>query len=396
MTLWEKIYQLFVVTPDQLTNKKEITTAGQATKDGLENTPVGGLIYFENNIKSKDQIAKMISQTQSFSGLPLFICVDEEGGRVSRLSGIGVTDKFDPMAKYGEKGDTETVYRIGSTLGAQIQAVGFNVDFAPVADIVTNPNNKEIGNRSFSSDPMVAAKMVAAMVSGLQSQNAVSCLKHFPGHGSTEADSHKGMSVTNRTLEELRSSEWIPFRAGISAGVDMIMISHMSAPAVTGDNTPCDLSSVIVTDLLRGELGYQGVVVTDAHNMGAITSYYGCGKAAVMAISAGCDIVLMPKDLQEAANAIMKALEAGNLTEERINESVLRILTLKITRGIIQNEGETGENPTKTEGTNATGPLTTEHFVVGGTVAVMATSVAGGCRIVKKSKKDKKSVRTEE
>ena len=278
----------------------------------------------------------MIRLSQEYARYPLFICVDEEGGRVSRLSGIGVTDFLDPMATYGAQGDTDRVREIGQTLGTQIASVGFNVDFAPVADVVTNPNNTEIGDRSFSSDPQVAADMVTAMVEGLQSSGAVSCLKHFPGHGSTEADSHNGLSVTERTLDELRQTELIPFRAGIESGAEMVMISHMSAPAITGDNTPCDLSPVIVTDLLRGELGFTGVVVTDSHEMGAITNEYGCGEAAVKAIAAGCDIVLMPYSLDEAAGAVLTAIENGELTEARIDESVLRILTLKYRYGILE------------------------------------------------------------
>lgn len=335
MTLEEKVYQLFIATPHTLTGFYGVDIAGTATQEALQSYPVGGIIYFGENIYSEEQIRDMIRLSQEYARYPLFIGVDEEGGRVSRLSGIGVTDAFDPMAVYGAQGDTARVREIGQTLGTQLGGVGFNIDFAPVADVVTNPNNTEIGDRSFSSDPQIAADMVAAMVKGLQDTGTISCLKHFPGHGSTEADSHEGLSVTNRTLEELRQTELIPFRAGIDAGVEMIMISHMSAPAITGDNTPCDLSPAIVTDLLREDLGFTGVVITDSHEMGAITNEYGCGEAAVKAISAGCDIVLMPNNLGEAAEAVLAAVENGELTEARINDSVLRILTLKYRYGIL-------------------------------------------------------------
>lgn len=336
MTTEEKIYQLFIVTPRTLTGYYGVDIAGPATQEALQNYPVGGIVYFGENIYSEGQISDMIRLSQEYARYPMFICVDEEGGSVSRLSGIGVTDVLEPMATYGAQGNTDRVRQIGQTLGTQIGSVGFNVDFAPVADVVTNPNNTEIGNRSFSSDPQVAADMVAAMVDGLQSSGAISCLKHFPGHGSTEADSHEGLSVTNRTLDDLRQTELIPFRAGIDAGAEMVMISHMSAPAITGDNTPCDLSSAIVTDLLREELGFTGVIITDSHEMGAITNYYSCGEAAVKAIAAGCDIVLMPYDLDEAVGAMLEAMENGELTEARIDESVLRILTLKYRYGILE------------------------------------------------------------
>ena len=336
MTLEEKVYQLFIVTPRALTGFYGVDIAGPATQEALQNYPVGGIIYFSENIYNEGQISDMIRLSQEYARYPLFIGVDEEGGRVSRLSNIGVTDTLEPMATYGAQGDTARVREIGQTLGTQLGSVGFNIDFAPVADVVTNPNNTEIGDRSFSSDPQVAADMVAAMVEGLQSSGTISCLKHFPGHGSTEADSHEGLSVTSRTLEELRQTELIPFLAGIDAGAEMVMISHMSAPAITGDNTPCDLSPVIVTDLLREEMGFTGVVVTDSHEMGAITNYYGCGEAAVKAIAAGCDIVLMPYNLDEAVGAVLTAIENGELTEARIDESVLRILTLKYRYGIVE------------------------------------------------------------
>lgn len=265
--------------------------------------------------------------------------MDEEGGRVSRLSGVGITDAVAPMASYGEAGDADAVQQLGQTLGVQLQEAGFNLDFAPVADIVTNPENTEIGDRSFSSDPQTAAEMVSAMTQGLQSRNVIACLKHFPGHGSTAADSHLGRSVTERTLEELRSAELIPFAAGIDAGAGMVMISHMSAPEVSGGDTPCDLSPAVVTQLLRRELGYEGVVITDAHNMGAITEYYDSGEAALLALEAGCDIILMPDDLAGALAGLRQALEDGTLTEARVEESVLRILTLKARFGLL-NGGE--------------------------------------------------------
>ena len=336
MTQEEKIYQLFMVTPEGLTGVNTATLAGEATQAALAETPVGGIIYFADNLQTPEQTTQMISDTQSYSKLPLLIGVDEEGGRVARVSGKLGTTEFDPMATYGAAGDAEAVRQVGATIARDISAFGFNVDFAPVADVVTNPNNSEIGDRSFSSDPAVAAQMVAAMVEGLQSGGVSSCLKHFPGHGSTEADSHKGASVTERTLAELRATELLPFASGIEAGTGMVMISHMSAPNVTGDDTPCDLSSVIVTELLRGELGYRGVVITDSHEMGSITQYYSAGEAAVKAISAGCDIVLMPQDLRQAAQGVADALADGTLTAERVDESVLRILVLKLRMGICE------------------------------------------------------------
>lgn len=335
MTLEEKVCQMFFVSPTTLTGYANASVAGVATQTALAEYPVGGVIYFGENVLSAEQLTEMVAGTQSYSGIPLFIGVDEEGGRVSRLSGVGLTTPLNPMAVYGAAGDAEAVRAMGQRLGEELSAAGFNVDFAPVADVVTNPDNTEIGDRAFSSDAAVAAEMVAAMTEGLQAGGTIACIKHFPGHGSTSADSHLGASLSARTLEELRETELLPFQAGIEAGAGMVMLSHMSLPGVVGDNTPCDLSYTVVTELLREALGYEGVIITDSHQMGAITDTYGCGTAAVMAISAGCDMVLLPMDLTEAVTAVLAAVEDGTLSEARINESVLRILTLKYAAGII-------------------------------------------------------------
>ena len=335
LTLEQKVGQLLFATPDSLAGVAGADIAGNMTRDALQRYPVGGVVYFSQNIRSESQIVEMVRKTQEYSSVPMFVGVDEEGGRVSRLSRVGITETLEPMATYGEAGNAETVKAIGQRLGTQLLAAGFNLNFAPVADVITNPENTEIGDRSFSSDPQVAAQMVAAMTSGLQESGVSACLKHFPGHGSTSADSHTGASVSHRSLDELRATEFLPFRAGIEAGVGMVMLSHMSLPEITGDNTPCDLSYKIVTELLRQELGYEGVIVSDSHEMASITNYYDCADAAVMAVQAGCDIVLMPRSVSEAFYGLLAAVQNGSITEGRINESVLRILTLKYRMGII-------------------------------------------------------------
>lgn len=334
MTLKEKLCQLFVVTPEQLSKQVGVTEADETLKAAIKTYPVGGVILFGGNISHAEQVAALIGGMQEAAKIPLLVGVDEEGGIVSRLSGIGITRYYDSMAVYGSEGAVERVEEIGGEIADDICAVGFNVDFAPVADIVTNPNNTEIGVRSFSSDPSVASEMVEAMVRGLQDGGCISCLKHFPGMGSTEADSHYGTSVSPRTLDELRSSELLPFRAGIESGAQMVMVSHMSLPNVLGDDTPCDLSPEIVTQLLREELGFDGVVITDSHAMASVTERYDAGRAALLAIQAGCDIVLMPDGLTRAVAVLQAAVSSGELTEERVDESVSRILTLKYRNGI--------------------------------------------------------------
>lgn len=335
LTLEEKLWQMIFLTPDELTDTTGPTIAGDGTRTAIENYPVGGLVYFGEHILSQDQISEMIGNTQSYSKIPLFIGVDEEGGYVSRLNKINVVPWTDPMEDYGAAGDEQAVYDLGTEFAKGLESVGFNLDFAPVADVLTNPYNTELDTRTFSDDPAVAGTMVAQMVKGLQDGNIISCLKHFPGHGSTSADSHYGQSVSDRSLEELRETEFLPFAMGIEAGAELVMISHMSLPEVTGNGEPCDFSYRVVTELLRGELGFEGLVVTDSHEMGAISYYYDCGEAAVRAVQAGCDVILMPTDKTDAFESLLAAVQDGTLTEERINESVLRILSLKYKYGII-------------------------------------------------------------
>ena len=335
MTLEEHIYQMFIVTPEQLTGVGQVVSAGETTRQALQSQPVGGLIYFAANISDPAQVTTMIANTQSYSKLGLFISVDEEGGRVERLGGNSAmgTTSFPAMLNIP---DTESAYNVGQTIGNDLKRFGFNLDFAPVADVYSNTENTVIGDRAFSSDPLTAAELVSAAVKGFGESGTLCTLKHFPGHGDTAADSHNGAAVSYKTEDELQSCEFLPFRAGITAGADLVMVGHISLPNVTGNQTPATMSHTIVTGLLREKLGFDGVVITDAMNMGAIVNYYSSGEAAVAAVEAGVDLILMPGSLSGAVSGIQSAVASGELTEERINESVMRILMLKLEHGIIQ------------------------------------------------------------
>jgi len=337
MTLKEKIYQMIFTTPESLTGVGSVIQAGDTTKGALAERPVGGIIYFSENMKDNEQIKGMIEKAQSFSRIPMFIGTDEEGGRVSRISGnerLGF-EKIPAMADIGASGDYNKAYDIGKQLADMLKGLSFNVDFAPVADIITNPNNTEIGDRSFGTDPKITAEMVKKIVLGLQENNISATLKHFPGHGSTQANSHNGYSESTRTLAEMRLDEFKPFQAGIDAGADFVLISHMSAVNVDPSKAPASLSKVIVGDILKNELGYKGLVITDSLSMGAITERYSPSEAAVAAVEAGIDILLIPENLTGAYNGINTAVADGIISEERINESVRKIISLKIKRGII-------------------------------------------------------------
>ena len=332
----EKAAQMFVVLPEQLTGVDVVTVAGETTQNAFNRIPVGGLVYMEQNLESEEQIRDMISGVQQFSqertGLPAFICVDEEGGTVSRISGRGFPNVpyIEDMADIGQSGDPNLARSVGSEIGEYLSRMGFNVDFAPVADVLSNPANSVVKYRSFGSNPQTVSGMVTAELDGLQSKGIYGTLKHFPGHGATEGDTHEGGASTPKTLEELRSCELIPFQEGIEQGAEFVMVGHISLPNVTGDDTPASLSHEITTGILREEMGFEGIIVTDALNMGAISQNYSSAEAAVQAVNAGADLLLMPSDLQTAYNGILEAVENGTLTQERIDESVRRILRVKL------------------------------------------------------------------
>jgi len=337
MSVSDMIYQMMFVTPEAITNVGTVVRAGETTKKALDAYPVGGLVFFANNFETEKQTKDMLANMQSFSAVPLFIGVDEEGGRVARLGenpAMGTT-KHPAMSTIGATGDAKKAYAVGKTLGEELSRLGFNVNFAPDADVLINPANTEIGDRSFGTDPALVAEMVARVVAGLEDHGVSATLKHFPGHGSTYVDSHTGYSESNRTIEELRQNEFLPFQAGINAGADFVMVSHMTLTQVTGEKLPASVSEAVITDMLIEELGYNGIVITDSFSMGAITKTFAPQDAAVRAILAGADMILMPPDLQSAHDAVLAAVESGAITEERLTKSVRKILTCKAQKGLL-------------------------------------------------------------
>jgi beta-N-acetylhexosaminidase len=293
--------------------------------------PVGGVILYAWNIDNESQLAGFISQIRSLNGSPL-LCIDEEGGRVARIANNPNFDvkKYESMEAIGKTGDPANAYECGNTIGTYLTKYGFDIDFAPVADVNTNPDNVIIGPRAFSDDPAVAAPMVTNYLQGLKDAGITGCIKHFPGHGDTTADTHYGYAKSLKTWDEMMQCEMVTFRAGIKWGCQLIMTAHIAAPNVTGSDVPSTMSPIILQDKLRGELGYRNIIVTDAISMGAITNQYTTAQAAVGSILAGSDIVLDPRNYVEAFDAVMAAVADGTISEERINQSVRRILTLKL------------------------------------------------------------------
>lgn len=336
MPIEDKVAALFMVTPEAVTGVTTATQAGDGTQEALNQHAVGGLIYFGQNIIDEEQITKMLANTTTMSSYPMFLAVDEEGGDVSRVanSSIEVT-KVDDMATIGAGGDTSQAFGAGETIGSYLKEIGFNVDFAPVADVTQEGVESALGNRSFGSDPQVVGEMVSNVVSGIEGTGVSACLKHFPGIGSASDDTHEGRVVIEKTIEELRTTDFVPFSAGIEAGADFVMVSHATVPAIDED-VPGSLSSKVITDTLRGELGFEGVVITDALDMTAITDYYTSEEAAVMAIEAGADMLLMPEDFEAAYDAVLAAVQDGTISEERIDESLDRIYRVKCAESLDQ------------------------------------------------------------
>lgn len=329
MSIENKVAGLFMVTPEAITGVRTATQAGDGTQEALNQYAVGGLIYFSNNIVDKEQIMKMLSNTTTMSNYPVFLAVDEEGGDVSRVANSSIeVEKVEAMSAIGADGDAAKAREAGETIGSYLKEIGFNVDFAPVADVAAG-DDSALGNRAFGSDPEIVKEMVSNAVDGIEGTGVSACLKHFPGLGSTTEDTHDGRVEITKSLEEMRASDFLPFQAGIEAGADFVMVSHATAPALDDSNVPSSLSRKVITDTLRGELGFQGVIITDALDMTAITDYYTPEEAAVMALEAGADMLLMPEDFEKAYTAVLAAVEEGKITEERIDESLERIYRVK-------------------------------------------------------------------
>ena len=324
-SLDEKIGQLVIVGVDGYLNDEN-------SRRLIEEYHVGGFILFKRNIQNSDQMLSLLNslkETNSVNKLPLFLSIDEEGGRISRMPDEFL--KLPSNQKIGERNNEFISYQVGTILGEQLKMYGFNMDFAPVLDINSNPRNPIIGDRSFGSEPNIVTKLGIQTMMGLQSQNIISVVKHFPGHGDTSEDSHKRLPVVNNDLKRLNSFELIPFNAAIENNADVIMVAHILLPKLDAEN-PASLSETIITELLRENMNFNGVVITDDFTMGAIEKNYDIGKAAVKSIQAGSDIVLVCHNFNKqetVIKAIKNAVLSGQISIERINQSVDRILKLK-------------------------------------------------------------------
>ncbi|MBH5131927.1 MULTISPECIES: glycoside hydrolase family 3 protein [unclassified Streptomyces] len=367
MTLEEKVGQLFVMRvyghsatdPDQAdidANLKEIGVRTAA--ELIARYRVGGIIYFAwaHNTRDPHQIADLSNGIQKASleqprGLPMLISTDQEHGIVARVGEPATL--FPGAMAVGAGGSRSDARTLGRIAGAELNALGIRQDYSPVADVNVNPANPVIGVRSFGADPDAVAELVAAEVTGYQQSGVAACAKHFPGHGDTATDSHTGFPVITHSREEWEKLDAPPFRAAIEAGIDAIMTAHLMVPALDDSGDPATLSRPILTGILREELGYDGVVVTDSLGMQGVRTKYGDARVPVLALKAGVDQLLNPPDLPLAWNAVLTAVKDGELTEARLDESILRVLRLKAKLGLFGDAYTSRRDVDRTVGTRA-------------------------------------------
>lgn len=338
ISLEDKVGQLFIVTPEQLDTKhSNIKSINNTIKSSIKKYRVGGIIMFAGNIGTPSGITKFNKELQKATKTKMFISVDEEGGSVARIANNKKfkVKKFSNMQTIGKTKKTSNAENVGKTIGSYLKKYGFNLDFAPVADINTNPKNIVIGKRAFGSSPTLVANMVNAEIKGFHKSKMMTCVKHFPGHGDTTGDTHKGYVAVNKTWSQMKKCELIPFQKAFKSPTDMVMVAHITAKKVTKDGLPASLSKEMITNKLRKELKYNGVVITDAMQMGAIAKKYKGGDAAVKAIKAGVDIILMPNGLSQSYNAVLKAVKSGKISKKELDTHVLRILKLKEKYGLL-------------------------------------------------------------
>ncbi len=295
----------------------------------LERRAFAGVVLFSRNVESPSQVHQLNARLRNILGPSALIAVDQEGGRVARLR--APFTEWPPMRRFGEANSVALARAAGRVMGRELAVAGFNCNFAPVLDVDSNPRNPVIGDRSFGSDPRVVARLGLAFARGLEDAGILPCGKHFPGHGDTALDSHLTLPEVGRSLRELRRIELAPFRRAVAAGLPMLMSAHVRYPALDPER-PATLSRRILRDLLRRELGFRGVVVSDDLSMHALDDVGSIGEAAVAALSAGCDLLLACESLdaaEEAAAAVTAAVRAGRIPERRIREALRRVDRLR-------------------------------------------------------------------
>ena len=328
MPLEDKVAGLFMLTPELLTGVKPVTKAGDSTKTALGKYAIGGVLYRSQNIKNKDSFKTMIDNTIQYSRYPVFLAVEEEGGNATQIVKANLGTKTDSAKAIAATGDPQNAYQAGVTIGSYLKELGITMDLAPVADLA-NVEKSLMEDRSFGDDPQQVIHYVKNAMKGLQEQGITPCVKHFPGMGSVTTDTEKGVAVSERAEADFWASEMDLFHKLVEDSVPVIMVSNMAAPSLTGDNTPCSLSDKVVTEILRKQLSYDGLIITDALNEKAVADYHSSEEAAILALKAGCDMILCPENFEEAYNGVLKAVQDGTISQQRVDDALRRIYRIK-------------------------------------------------------------------
>ena len=342
MTNREKVGQLFLVRPEAI-GYDPVTDSYEDLEACLEQYPVGGFAYYRPNLDNPDQVRSSLADCRAVTagGVPLLLAVDEEGGTAARLAHADGFDIEDPgdLRDIGNTGDPQAAYDEAVYISGYLLDYGFNLNMAPVADVTDDPEDY-IYTRSFGGDPYLVADMVVAAVHGYQDSGMLCCVKHFPGLGGSEGgNSHENIVTRYATYDDLLAGSLIPFQAAVDAGVPMIMTGHIALPEMTGDpELPATLSPLLLQDVLRNDMGYEGVIVTDALEMGGAAHYDARGFLSVYAFQAGADMMSLPLDFQTAFGEMIHAVDSGEISQERLDESVMRILIMKYPLYVQQQE----------------------------------------------------------
>lgn len=335
MPLEDRVAGLFFVSPEAITGVSAAVKAGDGTKDALAQYAVGGILYSKKNMQEESQFTEMVENTKLYSKYPLFLASTEEGGNSSTLVSAGLAEGVDGAGAIAQTGDVSVAYDAGSTIGTYMSKYNLNVNFAPMANL-KETDNSIYAKQSYGAEASSVVPYVNAVQSALKAQGVTACVKHFPGMGSLTTNPADQVAISERTLEEFQTVEFPMFKDIIDGGVGMIMVSNGAAPALTGDNTPCSLSKEVVSGYLRNDCGYEGVIISEALDEKAIAEYHSADEAAIMALKAGCDMILMPEDFELAYNGVLQAVKDGTISEERINDSLRRIYRIKYADKIAQ------------------------------------------------------------
>lgn len=335
MSLSDKIGQMIMI------DYRDVTDMNVELEDILTRYNPGGFILFKSNIANYEQTNKFLSDVKSATNIKGIVSVDQEGGRVQRLDERVGFDKYPPMSEIGQTNNPSVAFELGVKMGRELKSIGVDMDMAPVLDIFSNPQNRVIADRAFGTNSDIVKKMAFAYADGLKQENIIPVGKHFPGHGDTIKDSHIDLPVIEKDLDALKQLELIPFIEAVRQKLPGLMIGHLAVPKIIQDNTPASLSKVMISDLLKSDMGYNGLIMPDSLKMKALSNYFTNEDIYLRCVTAGNDIILMPQNIKEAYETIYRKVDEGIIPESRINNSVYKILSTKFDYGFFNKEYQT-------------------------------------------------------